>query len=130
VENVDSFSKRLRLLRENNKLTLEGLADVLGISKSLLWDLEQGRRRVHGELLLKIALYFDVSTDYLLGLADEKNSQAVNLTEKVKYELDPETVQILHKARELSPRGREQLRRVVEWVFEVDERERKTGRDK
>ncbi|MBF7082837.1 helix-turn-helix transcriptional regulator [Desulfallas sp. Bu1-1] len=127
---MDSFSKRLRLLRENNKLTLEGLADVLGISKSLLWDLEQGRRRVHGELLLKIALYFDVSTDYLLGLADEKNSQAVNLTEKVKYELDPETVQILHKARELSPRGREQLRRVVEWVFEVDERERKTGRDK
>lgn len=129
VENMESFSKRLRKLREDNKLTLEVLAGELGISKSLLWDLEQGRRRVHGELLLKMALYFNVSTDYLLGLAGEKNSRVGGQTATVQYEIDPETVQILHKAGELSPRGREQLRRAVEWVFEVDRRERKTGRD-
>ena len=125
---MESFPRRLRNLREENKLTLEELAEELCISKSLLWDLEQGRRRVHGELLLKIALYFNVSTDFLLGLSFEKTDK--NKTEQIRYNLDPETVQILSKAKDLSPRGKEQLRRVVEWVFEVDERERKTGRSK
>lgn len=118
------FPERLRQLREERGLTLEILAGKLGISKSLLWDLEQGRRRVHGELLLKIALFFDVTTDYLLGLSDEKSRPAGS--EQV-YELDPETVRILYRARELSPRGRKQLRRMMEWVLEEDERERKTG---
>lgn len=119
------FTKRLRLLREKNNLTLEDLADELGISKSFLWDLEQGRRRVHGKLLCDIALYFQVSSDFLLGLADE-----TKIGEKLEYKLDPETVQILNKSSELSPRGKEQLRRVVEWVYEVDERERKIDKDK
>ena len=125
---MESFPKRLRNLREENKLTLEELAEELCISKSLLWDLEQGRRRVHGELLLKIALHFNVSTDFLLGLSFEKTDK--NETDIIRYNLDPETVQILSRAEALSPRGKEQLRRVVEWVFEVDERERKTGRGK
>lgn len=125
---MESFPRRLRSLREENKLTLEELAEELCISKSLLWDLEQGRRRVHGELLLKIALYFNVSTDFLLGLSFEKTDKKE--AEQIRYNLDPETVQILSRAKDLSPRGKEQLRRVVEWVFEVDERERKTGRGK
>lgn len=125
---MDHFSRRLRKMREENKLTLEELAEELCISKSLLWDLEQGRRRVHGELLLKIAIHFNVTTDFLLGLSDEKNEN--NGRPTVNYNLDPETLHILTRAKELTPRGKEQLRRMVEWVFEVDERERKTDRDK
>jgi len=124
---MEFFSVRLRKLREDKKLTLEELSEELRISKSLLWDLEQGRRRVHGELLLKIALYFKVSTDFLLGLSDEPNEKNGS---PVKYNLDPEITSILTRSKELSPKGKEQLRRVVEWVFEVDERERKTDRDK
>lgn len=123
---MERFSVRLRKLREEKKLTLEELSEELCISKSLLWDLEQGRRRVHGELLLKIALYFKVSTDYLLGLSD-KQSEKNGLS--VQYNLDPEITSILTKSKELSPKGKEQLRRVVEWVFEVDERERKKDND-
>jgi len=124
---VVDFPARLRYLRQKKNLTLEALAEELGISKSLLWDLEQGRRRVHGELLRKIALYFNVSTDYLLGLEDSDKGHGPGPTSQ-DYPLDPETVQILSRARELTPRGREQLRRVVEWVFEVDERERGRGK--
>lgn len=123
------FPSRLKLLREEKNLTLEGLADELSISKSLLWDLEQGRRRVHGELLLKIAHFFNVSSDYLLGLSENRTEKDTG-SETFIYELDPETVQILGRVKELSPRGREQLRRAVEWVFEVDERERKSRRGK
>lgn len=122
---MEFFSVRLRKLREEKKLTLEELSEELCISKSLLWDLEQGRRRVHGELLLKIALYFKVSTDFLLGLSDDQSGPT-----NLRYNLDPEITSILTRSTELSPKGKEQLRRMVEWVFEVDERERKTDRDK
>ncbi|MCL2335946.1 MAG: helix-turn-helix domain-containing protein [Firmicutes bacterium] len=124
---MELFPVRLRKLREDKKLILEELAEELCISKSLLWDLEQGRRRVHGELLFKIALYFKVSTDYLLGLSDGQNEKN---DAPLEYYLDPEITSILTRSKELSPKGKEQLRRAVEWVFEVDERERKTNRDK
>lgn len=120
-----SFPAILRNLREEKGLTLEDLADELQISKSLLWDLEQGRRRVHGDLLLKIANFFSVTTDYLLGLSENRVANTAGMP--VFYDLDPETMQIMGRLKELSPRGREQLRRAVEWVLEVDERERKAG---
>ena len=35
-----SFSLRLRRLRKNSSLTMEGLAQAAGISKSYVWELE------------------------------------------------------------------------------------------
>ncbi|MFA7466724.1 MAG: helix-turn-helix transcriptional regulator [Desulfotomaculaceae bacterium] len=116
---MDSFPTKLRLLREEKRITLERVADELAISKSLLWDLEQGRRRVHGDLLRKIAQFFDVSSDYLLGLSKHRARNVIGA--------DPDLVDLMRRVEGLSPRGKDQLTRLLEWVSEVDEREKKLG---
>lgn len=63
------FSTRLRMLRESKKLSQEELANKLGIPRSTITNLEKsdGSRLPRKERLEKIADFFGVSLDYLLG---------------------------------------------------------------
>lgn len=61
------FHERLRALREDNDLTQEQLAETLHISRKTLSNYETGYRTPSIYLVVKIADYFNVSTDYLLG---------------------------------------------------------------
>lgn len=65
------FSKRIAALRKQRKMTQEELADALGISRAALSHYEQGRREPDFETVQKIASFFGVSTDYLLGRTDD-----------------------------------------------------------
>ena len=56
---------RIRLVRNQRKLTLEQLAEKAGISKSFLWDVEQGSD-ISGDRLLRVANVLGASLDYLL----------------------------------------------------------------
>lgn len=67
------FGKRLRNLRENQRLKQEELGKRLGLSPSTIGMYEQGRRQPDNEILLKISNIFDVSIDYLLGKTEIKN---------------------------------------------------------
>ncbi|MGX7596335.1 helix-turn-helix domain-containing protein [Planococcus plakortidis] len=49
------------------KLTQQDFADKIGISRAALSHYEKERRDPDFETLIKIADYFDVTTDYLLG---------------------------------------------------------------
>lgn len=64
-ENI--FSTRLISLRKEKGLSQYSLADKLGCSRGLISNYEQGRREPDFNTLLKLADYFNVSTDYLLG---------------------------------------------------------------
>lgn len=64
---------RIKQVRENKKMTQEELSVILGVSRSALGLWEQGRREPPQESLIKIANYFKVSVDYLLGRTDFKN---------------------------------------------------------
>lgn len=59
--------KNLRRLREQNNLTQKQMADVLGLQRPTYTRYETGERQPDFDLLIKIAKYFDVSVDYLLG---------------------------------------------------------------
>ncbi|GMQ63524.1 helix-turn-helix domain-containing protein [Vallitalea maricola] len=61
------FSKRLKLLRLNKNLSQKNLATYLNISPSTIGMYEQGRRQPDQETLQKLANYFNVNIDYLLG---------------------------------------------------------------
>ncbi|MGB9804090.1 helix-turn-helix domain-containing protein [Desulfofundulus sp.] len=58
---------RLRELRKRKKLSAEKMAEILGISVPYLYDLENGRRRLNQDLLVKLYEKFGVSADYILG---------------------------------------------------------------
>lgn len=63
---------RFRDLREDMDMTQKSLASVLNISQNTLSQYENGQRQIPFALLIKLALYFDTSTDYLLGLTNER----------------------------------------------------------
>ena len=64
------YFKRLRDLREDNDLKQADIADYLGIDQTVYSRYERGFQTIPVEHLLKLADYYNVSTDYLLGRTD------------------------------------------------------------
>lgn len=62
------FGNTLRALRNKNNLTQSALAGKLGLTKSVISAYENGLRMPSYDVLISMARYFKVSTDYLLGL--------------------------------------------------------------
>lgn len=63
---------RLRELREERGLTREELTAKLGWSTNQVYRYEAGINDATGKMIVKMARFFDVSADYLLGLSDER----------------------------------------------------------
>lgn len=66
---------RLKLLREERKMKQEELAKILSMSTSAIGMYERNEREPNNELTIKLADFFNVSTDYLLGKSDIRNSK-------------------------------------------------------
>lgn len=61
---------RLKQLRENAELSQEELADELGISEPQIWRYEKGESSPRADILTRLATFFGVSADYILGISD------------------------------------------------------------
>ena len=83
------FARILQDLREDRDISRKDLALALNISVSTLGMYEQGRREPNIDMLIKIANYFDVSIDFLVGRSF-KNENNEMLTEAlhVKNQID------------------------------------------
>ncbi|MCD7864982.1 MAG: helix-turn-helix transcriptional regulator [Clostridiales bacterium] len=57
---------RIRSLRKSRKITQEGLAEILGVSQDHIGKVEVAINGVSIDLLIDIAVFFDVSLDYLI----------------------------------------------------------------
>ncbi|MFB5267888.1 helix-turn-helix domain-containing protein [Paenibacillus enshidis] len=68
---MHNCGERISALRENRKLTQEELASQLQISRASLSHYEKNRRKPDFDTLHKIADFFQVSIDYLLGRDDD-----------------------------------------------------------
>lgn len=66
------FAQRLRSLRKEFKLKQIEIADKLGVAKSTIAGYEKGIRKPKQDTLKEIADIFNTSTDYLLGLTDDR----------------------------------------------------------
>ena len=67
----DFMYKRIRDLREDNDLTQKQLASILNCSQQVYSNYELGQRDIPTAILIKLADYYDVSTDYILGRKDK-----------------------------------------------------------
>lgn len=65
---------RLRQLREDNRLTQSDLAERLEISEIQIHRYEKGTAEPRADVVVKFAAFFNVSTDYLLGVTSETGS--------------------------------------------------------
>lgn len=69
-----TFSDRLRSLRIDSGKQQQEVANDLKLLKQTLNKYEKGNREPDFEVVKKFADYYNVSTDYLLGKSDFKNS--------------------------------------------------------
>jgi transcriptional regulator with XRE-family HTH domain len=65
--------KRLKELREDNDYTQKEIGNLLGISQRGYAHYENGDYDISGEFLIKLALFYKVSTDYILELTNDKD---------------------------------------------------------
>lgn len=64
------FIQRLKELREKKDVSQSKLADYMGVSQQAIAKWETDKATPDPDALLKLAEYFNVSVDYLLGKAD------------------------------------------------------------
>lgn len=63
---------RIRDLREDNDFTQQQVADRIGITQRKYSYIETGVQPLTDEILVKLALLYNVSIDYLLKQTDKK----------------------------------------------------------
>lgn len=64
------LGQRLKELREEQRLTQKQVAQALNLHTVIYLHYEKGQREPPLSVLADMALFFDVSVDYLLGLTD------------------------------------------------------------
>ena len=67
---VMSFSERIIQLKNERKLLQKDIASSVGLSLRAYQYYEKGQKEPTLSVLLRLADYFDVSLDYLVGLSD------------------------------------------------------------
>lgn len=75
---------RLKVLRASRKLTQEELAEKIGVTRGTYAPNEINKRQPDYDTLVKIAKFFDVSTDYLISGHNNItiSGQQINLSEE------------------------------------------------
>lgn len=61
---------RLKDIREDADVTQKTLSEYLNVKQNTYSQYETGQRQIPVDLLIKLALYFNTSSDYILGLTD------------------------------------------------------------
>ena len=74
------MESRIKTLREKRGIIQEILAAELGITQQMLSKYEKDVTVIKVDILKKLAEYFNVTTDYLLGMSDVKR----DLTGQIK----------------------------------------------
>ena len=67
---METFGQRLRMLRSEENISAKTLGKAIGVSDVAIINWENNVNDIKGEYLIRLAKYFGVSTDYLLGLED------------------------------------------------------------
>jgi transcriptional regulator with XRE-family HTH domain len=78
-----SFALMLNQLREQNHLSQKDISNYLGITRQAVASYELAKREPDYEVLQKLADYFGVSVDYLLGRANCRDLNAVTVARNI-----------------------------------------------
>lgn len=127
-----TFSTRLRELRKERRMTQEEMAALLGIKRTSYAFYESGNRTPHDRNLRKMAEFFGVSPEYLLGDTDDSSVKpmVVPLANSAAYDLYPtlqlavaylqnSAVPVSYKGQVLNEADRALLLRTAQFLMDV-----------
>ena len=69
---MPGFSERVKELRKEKRWKQKEMAELLGCSERNYQKMEYGHMNVPGLTLIKLADFFEVSLDYLVGRSEER----------------------------------------------------------
>ena len=119
--NQKVFIFRLRKLLEQNNITQKELSLRIGVRDVTVSRYFSGQRIPRTDVIVSIANYFKVSTDYLLGISDIKNPNDEILENK--YEEDIELwLSKTDGYKELSQEDREIISSIAKKLLEKHRR--------
>lgn len=98
MENV--LGERLKELRKEKKKTQAEMAAFLGMTEGAYRHYESGRGKPDAEKIAKLAVYFGVTSDYLLGLSDDPHP-IVTIAAHADEDLTPEAQRQIREYAEL-----------------------------
>lgn len=107
------LNKITELLKQQNKKQKD-LTDYLGISKNVFTDWKSGKNNSYLKHIGKIAEYFDVSVDYLLG---KEKSPTANSDETLMFALYGDDT------KDITPEMLEEVRNFAKFVRENRKKE-------
>ena len=76
---MNIIGDRLREIRKEKRKTLRDVGEDIGMSYSNLASIERGDQNCNAITLKMLADYYQVSTDYLMGNTDIRNSQEIDI---------------------------------------------------
>ncbi|MCE5286966.1 MAG: helix-turn-helix domain-containing protein [Pelosinus sp.] len=109
-----SFAEKLRNLRINKGIGQKEVGAVIGVSDSSIRKYESGTRTPNPEAITKLAKFFDVTTDELLGTTSlkptepKKPKDLLKLLEQEDYTLNGEIA---------SPEDKEKIAKMIELMY-------------
>lgn len=107
--------QRLKSLREQKGLTQADLAKLTHISTSAIGMYEQGRREENHETLIKLANFFHVTVDYLIGQDDRRETS--NTPKDLAKFLNNTEVMFDGEVHQLDEEDKQKLKSALEFVF-------------
>lgn len=115
LSNEETFYMRgkLKELRESRHMTQTGMGSRIGVSQQNISKYEQDACSMPVDMLIRIAEYFNVTTDYLLGRSEVKRSFAEEA--KVGQNLD-EYYDLIEVFKELDKRDQEIVWATIEMM--------------
>lgn len=78
------IGQKIKDLRKQKNITQDDLSKIIGITTSAVGLIETDARNPSLEVLTKLADYFDVTTDYLLGMTDNSQHNVAEIPDELK----------------------------------------------
>lgn len=116
------MESRIKQLREKRGLIQEILAAELGIIQQMLSKYEKDVTLIKVDILKKIAAYFNVTTDYLLGVSDVKRDLQRQM--KMNETLD-EFYDLVEVYKELDSYDKEMIWSIIQTIKKTSEKREK-----
>lgn len=115
------MESRIKQLREKRGLIQEILAAEFGITQQLLSKYERDITLIKVDILKKIAIYFNVTTDYLLGISDVKRDLQGQM--KMNETLD-QYYDLVEVYKELDEYDQEMIWSIIQIVKKINEKKK------
>lgn len=116
------MESRIKQFREKRGLIQEILAAELGITQQMLSKYERDVTFIKVDILKKIAVYFNVTTDYLLGLSEVKRDLQGQM--KVNETLD-EYYDLVEIYKNLDKYDQEMIWSIIQIIKKLDEKRKR-----